>query len=322
MHISPVIRAAAAVLLLGGVLPGRTCAQQTPEVLRVNSFTVTLRTDSTTGQDRGFARLWPGGRASGSGTGGVIWACGGDGVGLSAAVMLPALGSSGATRIVNVRFDQDEPMALVLDGENEMVLWYVRDQDIAPLLTRARTADTMTIQMMNGAASGEPSRFTYALAGMDSVQRRLGCAVSPPAAGRLSGREIVRSVVPGVPGSSVEQPRPTNLADLRRFLDRNYPPALREAGVQGEVTLRFRVMEDGWVDSASVHILNSANEAFNPVAIGAVSRLRFRPARAYGTPVKAWVALPIMFVPPALPADSPQGDSRQPSRPAPKGARS
>ena len=92
-----------------------------------------------------------------------------------------------------------------------------------------------------------------------------------------------------------EQPRPTNLADLRRQLERNYPPLLRDARVTGTVQVRMRVMEDGSVDAGSIQVTSSSHEQFNDPTIRSVQRLRFRPAKVNGRPVKVWVELPIQW---------------------------
>lgn len=92
-----------------------------------------------------------------------------------------------------------------------------------------------------------------------------------------------------------EQPRPRNIADLRRQLERNYPPLLRDARVTGTVQVRMRVMEDGSVDESSITITSSSHEQFNDPTIRSVQRLRFSPAKVNGRPVKVWVELPIQW---------------------------
>jgi TonB family protein len=92
-----------------------------------------------------------------------------------------------------------------------------------------------------------------------------------------------------------EQPRPTNIQDLRRQLERNYPPLLRDARVTGTVQVRMRVMEDGSVDASSIQVTSSSHDQFNDPTIRSVQRLRFRPAKVNGRPVKVWVELPIQW---------------------------
>lgn len=92
-----------------------------------------------------------------------------------------------------------------------------------------------------------------------------------------------------------EQPRPSNVQELQRQLERNYPPLLRDAGVTGTVQVRFRVMENGQVDAESITVTSSTHEQFNDPTIRSVQRLRFRPARVNNRPVKVWVELPIQW---------------------------
>jgi TonB family protein len=92
-----------------------------------------------------------------------------------------------------------------------------------------------------------------------------------------------------------EQPRATNLPDLRRQLERNYPPLLRDARVTGTVQVRMRVTADGTVDASSITVTSSSHEQFNDPTIRSVQRLRFRPAKVNGRPVPVWVELPITW---------------------------
>ncbi|HEX5869704.1 MAG TPA: energy transducer TonB, partial [Longimicrobium sp.] len=110
-----------------------------------------------------------------------------------------------------------------------------------------------------------------------------------------------------------ELPRPTNSADFARTLMASYPPALNEARVEGRVEARFRILEDGSVDSASISIISTDNEQFNGPTIRALPVLRFRPAKVGGRPVKVWVILPVSWLP--QPFESP-GSQAMPSAPA------
>ena len=96
--------------------------------------------------------------------------------------------------------------------------------------------------------------------------------------------------------SAVEDlPRLTNGAEFGRQLERNYPPLLRDAGVSGTVTVRFRVLENGNVDVPSITVTSSTHEQFNDATIRAVQRMRFRPAKVNNRPVKVWVEQPIQW---------------------------
>jgi periplasmic protein TonB len=92
-----------------------------------------------------------------------------------------------------------------------------------------------------------------------------------------------------------EQPRPSNIPEFQRLLERNYPPLLREAGVTGTVQVRMRVEEDGTVDASSISIESASNDQFGDATKRAVARLRFRPAKVGGHAVKVWVTLPVTW---------------------------
>lgn len=92
-----------------------------------------------------------------------------------------------------------------------------------------------------------------------------------------------------------ERPDLTNRSDVARSLSRNYPPLLKDAGITGTVTIRMRIMEDGRVDPASIQVENSTHDAFADAARKVVERMRFRPAKVGGRPVKVWITLPVTF---------------------------
>ncbi|HEU4883109.1 MAG TPA: energy transducer TonB [Longimicrobium sp.] len=111
--------------------------------------------------------------------------------------------------------------------------------------------------------------------------------------------------------SEVEElPRPLNVSEISRLLMASYPPSLIEAQDSGSVMARFRVLEDGSVDSTSITITESDNELFNAPTIRAFLRFRFRPARIHGQPVKVWIDQPLAWVPPA--AEGPRSQAAQP----------
>jgi periplasmic protein TonB len=96
--------------------------------------------------------------------------------------------------------------------------------------------------------------------------------------------------------SAVEElPDLSNRSQVQRSIERNYPPLLRDAGVTGQVLLRFRVNEDGSVDPGSISIESTTHDAFGDAAKRVIERARFRPARVGGRAVKVWVTLPVNF---------------------------
>lgn len=90
-----------------------------------------------------------------------------------------------------------------------------------------------------------------------------------------------------------EFPRPLNVPDLQRALERLYPPEVRYTRQGGTTQLRFRVDEHGRVGYAQVTQTSSLD--FNLPAIRAIRHLRFQPGRLGGRPVAVWVELPIQW---------------------------
>ena len=92
-----------------------------------------------------------------------------------------------------------------------------------------------------------------------------------------------------------EPPRLTNQAEVDRVVERNYPSLLRDAGVQGAVTIRLRVLSSGRIDPESVSVVNSTHESFKDSAIRAVWQMRFAPGTLDGAPVAAFVTHTVRF---------------------------
>jgi TonB family protein len=96
-------------------------------------------------------------------------------------------------------------------------------------------------------------------------------------------------------GALERQPELRNLGDVRRFLQRNYPPIMRDAGVEGEVRVNFILGADGRPEMQSAQVTSASHPAFEAPALRAVERMRFRPAQVEGRDVRVRVVLPINF---------------------------
>ncbi len=91
------------------------------------------------------------------------------------------------------------------------------------------------------------------------------------------------------------QPVLLNRDEVGLALAERYPPELRNKGVGGGVTLRFVILPDGTVDSASVGVVVASSPEFVEPAAGVVRQMRFRPGLVGSTPVRSWVMLPVVF---------------------------
>jgi TonB family protein len=90
-------------------------------------------------------------------------------------------------------------------------------------------------------------------------------------------------------------PQARNMNDVVRYLQRNYPPLLRDSGVEGSVDVSFIVDEEGRPEEGSLQVVSSSHPGFNEPALRAVERMRFRPAQREGSEVRVRVTIPIRF---------------------------
>ena len=74
-----------------------------------------------------------------------------------------------------------------------------------------------------------------------------------------------------------------------------YPVPLKQAGIQGVVTVQAIIDTAGRVEPASVRILESANPGFDQAARDYVLKARFRAARVHSHAVRVMVQLPVQF---------------------------
>lgn len=90
-----------------------------------------------------------------------------------------------------------------------------------------------------------------------------------------------------------ELPELENRAETQRLLQRAYPPLLRDAGVGGRTMVEMVIDKDGRVVPGSVKVQESTHESFRDAAVRVAEKLRFRPAKLGGMPVKVLISLPI-----------------------------
>lgn len=72
-----------------------------------------------------------------------------------------------------------------------------------------------------------------------------------------------------------------------------YPPELRKAKIEGQVTLVFVLSEGGRVEEPRVE--NSSRPEFEKPALEAIRKWRFRPGIKDGQPVRTYVRIPMRF---------------------------
>ena len=91
-----------------------------------------------------------------------------------------------------------------------------------------------------------------------------------------------------------KKPDYTNAADVRRALEREYPPLLRDAGIGGTTIVWFFIDENGVVRNQAIQT-SSGNGPLDEAALRVAPVFEFTPAENRGQPVPVWVQLPITF---------------------------
>lgn len=90
------------------------------------------------------------------------------------------------------------------------------------------------------------------------------------------------------------RPSYTNAAEVRRALEREYPPLLRDAGIGGTVEVNFFIDENGEVQNAVVST-SSGHTALDEAALRVAPVFDFTPALNRDKVVPVWVEFPITF---------------------------
>jgi TonB family protein len=89
-----------------------------------------------------------------------------------------------------------------------------------------------------------------------------------------------------------ELPPPPASEEVRRTLEREYPPILREAGLGGVVMVWFFIDEEGSVVRTLVH-QSSGLEGLDEAALKVAEVIQFTPALNRDQRVPVWISLPI-----------------------------
>lgn len=85
-----------------------------------------------------------------------------------------------------------------------------------------------------------------------------------------------------------------NLDEVAQTLVREYPTALREAGIGGRVNVWFHIDRDGLVQRKLIDV-SSGQEALDQAALNVAEVFRFSPALNREERVAVWISLPITF---------------------------
>jgi TonB family protein len=120
-----------------------------------------------------------------------------------------------------------------------------------------------------------------------------------------SGVGVEGGIAQGVVGGT--GPVPTDLAQVyvEAVVDEppirlsgpvlQYPPLLKDAGIEGQVIIEVVIGVDGHPEPESFRIIESTNKAFERPARDAVLGSVYRPGRMRGQPVRVLVRQPVVF---------------------------
>lgn len=110
-------------------------------------------------------------------------------------------------------------------------------------------------------------------------------------------------ILPDIGPAAVDTPPPTptlalpkllNAPDVQRALVDRYPPALRDAGLGGTVTMRVLVDTAGRVKRTQLTV-SSGRAALDAAALQVIAVARFQPVQKDGRAVETWIEFPLVF---------------------------
>jgi len=72
-----------------------------------------------------------------------------------------------------------------------------------------------------------------------------------------------------------------------------YPKAIREKGVEGSITVKANISQNGEV--LETRVTQALHAELDRIAENAVKRTRFNPATREGLPITVWISIPVVF---------------------------
>lgn len=121
------------------------------------------------------------------------------------------------------------------------------------------------------------------------------CAARPSAVGTEAfGNQEGRQAGDEADSPARVRPRMLNQEQVLRAVMREYPAALREAGIGGTTVVHLFIDTEGIVRNQEVH-RSSGHPMLDGAALRVATAARFSPAKTGGEPVAVWIALDITF---------------------------
>jgi protein TonB len=120
-----------------------------------------------------------------------------------------------------------------------------------------------------------------------------------------SGVGVEGGIATGVEGGTGDVPTDLQAVFVEAVVDEppirlsspplNYPPLLRDAGIEGRVVMEFIIGVNGHPETESIRIIESTNKAFERPARDLVMGSVYRPGRMRGQAVRVLVSQPVVF---------------------------
>lgn len=92
-----------------------------------------------------------------------------------------------------------------------------------------------------------------------------------------------------------ERPSLLNEREVVRLLGELYPERMKDLGIQGPAQVNFIIGTDGRVEEGSVQLIRLPHPEFRVPTLRGIARMRFRPARVGGVPVRVRAAIPVAW---------------------------
>jgi hypothetical protein len=200
-----------------------------------------------------------------------------------------------------------------------------------PLLPRVRPANAAAVRIRAALRSDDggealrpraaaPAGETGPLPAADELRFRMPQSVAIAGAATESALDLKlhvgRGAVGGVPDSGAirpgsygsgeapvvdaealaETPRILNEREISAVLSRLYPYRFRGRETEGEVVMMFIIGIDGRPEMGSVQVISTTSAEFVEPTLRGLRRMRFRPARLDGVPVRVRAMLPVAWV--------------------------
>ncbi|HST62407.1 MAG TPA: TonB family protein [Longimicrobium sp.] len=201
------------------------------------------------------------------------------------AVLVLGLGAAGALAYLQP-WESSEPQVAAVTGPDSAALDSIARQAEADSIARIRRQQ----EMVQAAVDSVRMADSIARENDRLAQEAAGGGAFPPGGEVVFEDDDVYDL-----GQVERQPELRNTRDIQRFLERNYPPLLRDSRVDGEVMINFVLDEDGRPEMQTAQVTSASHPAFEDPALRAAERMRFRPAQISGQDVRVRVTLPIRF---------------------------